>query len=94
MYYYFFRPIYPVGKLFFLIQTKDHAKYYGPENKIVIDIQAGVKFFEDRVGILKHVEELTQELCNNWNDTYLDRPQVTTLRVLLIEKLCFCNSKN
>ena len=87
----FFRPIYPVGKLFFLIQTKDHAKYYAPENKIVIDIQAGVKFFEDKVGILKHVEELTQELCNKWNDTYLDRPQVITLRVFLIKKSCNLN---
>ena len=72
--------------MFFLIQTKDHTKYYAPENKIVIDIQAGVKFFEDRVGILKHVEELTQELCNSWNDAYLDRPQVITLRVYLIKK--------
>ena len=67
-----------MGKLFFLVQTVDHAKHYSPENKIVIDIQAGIKILEDKVGILKHVEELTRELCRTWNDAYLDRPQVTS----------------
>ena len=61
-------------KLFFVVQTVDNSKYYFPENKIIIDIPAGVKIFQDKVGILKHVTEVANELANRWNKTFVNQP--------------------
>lgn len=72
----FFSSIYPVGKNFFLVETVDNSKHYKPSNKIVIDVQAGVNIFHDRVGIVKHVSDLVDELCAKWNDQYHAQPQV------------------
>ena len=72
----FFSSIYPVGKNFFLVETVDNSKHYNPSNKIVIDVQAGVNIFNDRVGIVKHVSDLVNELCAKWNDQYHAQPQV------------------
>ena len=71
-----------MGKFFFLIETIDRSKSYAPENKIVIDIPAGLTIFRDELGILKHVQEVSQELCQNWNAEYVDKPKV---------KIFFCN---
>ena len=70
------RSIYPVNKVFFLVETIDHSKHYKPSSKIIIDVQAGVNLFLDRVGIVKHVVELTKELCDKWNAQYYNQPQV------------------
>ena len=70
------RSIYPVGKVFFLIQTIDKSKQYMPENKIVIDVPAGLNIFSDSVGIVNHVKELTEELCKTWNAKYAGKPEV------------------
>jgi hypothetical protein len=76
IFFLFCRSIYPVGKNFFLVETVDNSKHYKPSNKIVIDVQAGVNIFNDRVGIVKHVTDLVDELCAKWNDQYHAQPQV------------------
>ena len=73
-----FRSIYPVAKYFFVVQTIDGSKSYKPENKLVLDIQAGVTIFEDELGILAHVQEVAKELSDRWNATYVNRPEVSS----------------
>ena len=77
-----FRTIFPVSKFFFVIQTVDKALSYAPENKIVIDIPSAVNIFEDHVGILKHVQDVAYELCDKWNLTYVDKPQVKKIIII------------
>ena len=72
----FFSNLYPVSKYFFVIQTIDRSKSYSPENKIVIDIPAGVTIFEDQLGILKHVKDVAKELADEWNAAFVDKPKV------------------
>ena len=82
-----------MSKYFFVIQTVDRSKSYSPENKIVIDIPAGVTIFEDQLGILKHVQEVAKELATKWNETYVDRPKVKNIYTLFLIKkiyLVFC----
>ena len=74
---YFFRSIYPVNKAFFMIETVDRSKHYCPENKIFLDVPAALKIFDDKIGIVQHVKELTKELCDSWNDKYFDQPQAS-----------------
>ena len=69
-----------------MVQTIDRSKSYSPENKIVIDIPAGVTIFEDKLGILSHVKEVALELSQQWNDTYVDKPKVTNYQILQILK--------
>ena len=76
----FYRTIFPVNKFFFVIQTVDKALSYAPENKIVIDIPSAVNIFEDHVGILKHVQDVAYELCDKWNLTFVDKPQVNKIQ--------------
>ena len=85
----FFRSIYPVNKVFFLVETIDRSKHYKPTNKIVIDVQAGVNLFHDRIGLVKHVVELTKDLCDKWNTKYYNQPQVNLKKVnLSLHLLC------
>ena len=77
LFLYFFRAIYPVNKAFFMIQTVDRSKHYCPENKIFLDVPAALKIFDDKIGIVQHVKELTKELCDSWNDKYFDQPQAS-----------------
>ena len=77
LFLYFFRSIYPVNKAFFMIQTVDRSKHYCPENKIFLDVPAALKIFDDKIGIVQHVKELTKELCDSWNDKYFDQPQAS-----------------
>ena len=74
---FFFSSIYPVGKVFCLIQTVDGSKHYAPENKIIIDVPTAVKIFDDKVGVVQHVKDLTRELCDAWNDKYHNQPQAS-----------------
>ena len=74
--FFFFSTLYPVSKYFFVIQTIDRSKSYSPENKIVIDIPAGVTIFEDQLGILKHVKDVAKELADEWNAAFVDKPKV------------------
>lgn len=67
-------------RLFFLVQTVDRSKHYAPENKIVIDVKAGVNIFGNGVDILQHVKNLAAELSNDWNKRYLDAPQLQSTR--------------
>ena len=53
---------------------------YAPENKLVIDIPSAVNIFEDHVGILKHVQDVAYELCDKWNNTYVNQPQVKKIK--------------
>ena len=76
-----FSLIYSVSRLFFLVQTVDHSKHYAPENKIIIDIPAGLNIFGDTVGILKHVQELTRDLADRWNNRYVNNPKVSCFSV-------------
>ena len=73
----FFSSIYLVNKAFFMIQTVDRSKHYCPENKIFLDVPAALKIFDDKIGIVQHVKELTKELCDSWNDKYFDQPQAS-----------------
>ena len=72
-----FSSIYPVGKVFCLIQTVDGSKHYAPENKIIIDVPTAVKIFDDKVGVVQHVKDLTRELCDAWNEKYHNQPQAS-----------------
>jgi len=72
----FFSNLYPVSKYFFVVQTIDRSKSYSPENKIVIDIPAGVTIFEDQLGILTHVKDVAKELAAEWNAAFVDKPKV------------------
>ena len=60
-----------------MIQTVDRSKHYCPENKIFLDVPAALKIFDDKIGIVQHVKELTKELCDSWNDKYFDQPQAS-----------------
>ena len=71
-----------MSKFFFVIQTVDKALTYAPENKLVIDIPSAVNIFEDHVGILKHVQDVAYELCDKWNNTYVNQPQVKKIKYL------------
>ena len=77
IFFVFFSSIYPVGKVFCLIQTVDGSKHYAPENKIIIDVPTAVKIFDDKVGVVQHVKDLTRELCDAWNDKYHNQPQAS-----------------
>lgn len=66
-----------MNKAFFMIQTVDRSKHYCPENKIFLDVPAALKIFDDKIGIVQHVKELTKELCDSWNDKYFDQPQAS-----------------
>ena len=65
-----------MSKYFFVVQTIDRSKSYSPENKIVIDIPAGVTIFEDQLGILTHVKDVAKELAAEWNAAFVDKPKV------------------
>ena len=65
-----------MSKFFFLIQTIDRSKAYSPENKIVVDIPAGISIFQDQVGILDHVKEVAKDLAQAWNNAFVDKPKV------------------
>ena len=79
-----------MSKYFFVIQTVDRSKSYSPENKIVIDIPAGVTIFEDQLGILKHVQEVAKELAAKWNETYVNRPKVKKFTLYFKQNLMVC----
>ena len=65
-----------MSKFFFLIQTIDRSKAYSPENKIVVDIPAGISIFQDQVGILDHVKTVARDLAQAWNNAFVDKPKV------------------
>ena len=75
-----------------MIQTIDKSKQYMPENKIVIDIPAGLNIFRDTVGIVNHVKELTEELSKTWNAKFAGKPEVKFANVNLVEIFNNCNS--
>ena len=78
-----------MNKVFFLVETIDRSKHYKPTNKIIIDVQAGVNLFHDRIGLVKHVVELTKDLCDKWNTKYYNQPQVNLKKVnLSLHSLC------
>ncbi len=65
-----------MGKFFFVIETINCSEAYSPENKIVIDIPAGVTIFQDQLGILEHVKTMAADLVQAWNDAYWCKPKV------------------
>ena len=68
-----------MSKVFFLIQTVDGAKHYQPENKIIIDVPSAVKIFDDKIGVVQHVKDLTKELCDTWNQKYFNQPKASLI---------------
>ena len=96
LFIYNFRAIYPVSKVFFLIHTIDKSKTsHTPENKIILDVESAVTFFEDKLGILKHVQDVAVDLANKWNENYYDQPKVS-LTIIKKQKIFFykCNPKS
>ena len=79
-----------MGKTFCLIQTIDRSKHYYPENKIVLDVLAAVKIFDDKIGVVQHVKELTKELCDGWNEKYYNKPQASSNFTLITKIKTIC----